>query len=270
MPQINPNGRLAGKTALVTGASRGIGEAIAVRLAMEGARVVITARTAEAGDSKLAGSLHETVDRIRRAGGVADFIRADLAEAADRERLIAEAVALHGPVDILVNNAALNIVMRVADYTDKRYRLMMGVGIDAPFHLSQLVLPAMRARKQGWIINISSGATRHPKPTYKPSAGNTVYGMVKAALERFTTGLACEVYDDGVAVNVISPGLVETPGLTANGFLSEAARARLQPITYIAEAVLKLASCDVTQMSGRIDHAAAFLEEFGLTPAELI
>ncbi len=270
MPQINPNGLLAGRTALVTGASRGIGEAIAMRLAMEGAKVVITARTAEAGDSKLPGSLHETVDRIRGAGGEAAFFRADLAEAGDRERLVKDAVAAYGPIDILVNNAALNIVMRVADYTDKRYRLMMGVGVDAPFHLSQLVLPAMRAKKQGWIINISSGATRHPKPTYKPSAGNTVYGMVKAALERFTTGLACEVYDDGIAVNVISPGLVETPGVSANGFLSEAARARLQPITWIAESVLKLSCCDYREMSGRIDKAADFIAEFGLTPAELI
>jgi len=269
-PTVNPNGVLAGKVALVTGASRGIGEAIAARLAMEGAKVVITARTAEAGESKLTGSLHETLDRIRAAGGEATFVKADLSSAEDRERLVKEAVAIYGPIDILVNNAALNIVMRVADYTDKRYTLMMEVGVHAPFHLAQLVLPSMRARKQGWIVNISSGASRHPKPTYKPSAGNTVYGMVKAALERFTTGLSCEVYDDGIAVNVISPGLVETPGVAANGFLSEKARARLQPITYIAEAVLALSCCDPATMSGRIDHAAPFLEEFNLTPAELI
>jgi len=269
-PTVDPNGVLAGKVALVTGASRGIGEAIAARLAMEGAKVVITARTAEAGESKLSGTLHETVDRIRGAGGEATFVKADLSVAADRERLVREAAGIYGPIDILVNNAALNIVQRVADYTDKRYALMMEVGVHAPFHLSQLVLPSMRERGRGWIVNISSGASRHPKPTYKPSAGNTVYGMVKAALERFTTGLACEVYDDGIAVNVISPGLVETPGVTANGFLSEAARARLQPITYIAEAVLKLAAADPKEMSGRIDRAEPFLEEFRLTPAALI
>lgn len=269
-PKVDPQGALAGKTALVTGASRGIGEAIAARLAMEGARVVITARTAEAGESKLAGSLHETLDRIRGAGGQATFVKADLTQAAERERLVQEAVAAYGPIDVLVNNAALNIVQRVADYSDKRYQLMMEVGVHAPFHLAQLVLPAMRERRQGWIVNISSGASRHPKPTYKPSAGNTVYSMVKAALERFTTGLACEVYDDGIAVNVISPGLVETPGVTANGFLSEAARARLQPITFIAEAVLALATCDYRTMSGRIDRAAPFLEEFALEPRALI
>ena len=269
-PRVDRDGPLKGRVALVTGASRGIGEAIAARLAMEGAKVVISARTAEAGESKLSGSLTETLDRIRKAGGEATFVKADLSIAADRERLVKEAAAVYGPIDILVNNAALNIVTRVADYSDKRYTLMMEVGVHAPFHLSQLVLPSMRERRRGWIVNISSGASRHPKPTYKPSAGNTVYGMVKAALERFSTGLACEVYEDGISVNVISPGLVETPGVTANGFLSEAARARLQPITVIAESVFQLVAGDPQVMTGRIDRAAPFLEELNIQPRELI
>ncbi|MGZ6018285.1 MAG: SDR family NAD(P)-dependent oxidoreductase, partial [Phenylobacterium sp.] len=84
-PRINPNGPLKGKNALVTGASRGIGEAIGVRLAMEGANVVVSARTAESGESRLPGTLHETVDRIRKAGGQATFIKADLAQSAERE-----------------------------------------------------------------------------------------------------------------------------------------------------------------------------------------
>src|ERR1700712_3603368 len=111
-PQVNPNGVLAGKVALVTGASRGIGEAIAARLAMEGAKVVITARTAEAGESKLSGTLNETLDRIRRAGGAAPFVKADRPSGDDRARLVQEAAAIYGPIDILVNNAALNIVQR--------------------------------------------------------------------------------------------------------------------------------------------------------------
>src|SRR6195952_3720898 len=124
-PRINPDGPLKGKNALVTGASRGIGEAIAARLAMEGANVVVSARTAESGESRLPGTLHETVDRIRKAGGNAAFIKADLAQSSERERLVEEAVGAFGPVDILVNNAAITYFAPVAEFTEKRFKLML-------------------------------------------------------------------------------------------------------------------------------------------------
>ena len=112
----------------------------------------------------------------------------------------------------------------------------------APFHLSQLVLPSMKERHTGWIVNISSGAAFHPKAPYAAQAGRggTVYGMCKAALERFTTGLAAEVNGDGVAVNVVSPGLVETPGTLLHNLVNDATRSRVQPIEYIAEAIYQL------------------------------
>lgn len=270
MASINPNGPLKGRTAVVTGASRGIGEAIAARLAMEGARVVCSARTAESGDSKLPGTLHDTVDRIRRAGGEATFIKADLSVAEDRERLIEQAVEAYGPVDILINNAAVTFFIPVETFPKKRFDLMMEVQVWAPFHLSQLVLPSMRERKQGWIVNISSPAGLHPRMPYARRSGGTVYGMCKAALERFTTGLASEVYDDNVAVNVVSPGLVDTPGVAVHGLINEQTKERVQPIEFIAEAVYRLASGDPKTLTGKIEYAEPFLKELAVKPAELV
>jgi NAD(P)-dependent dehydrogenase (short-subunit alcohol dehydrogenase family) len=269
MAGVDPQGALAGKAALITGASRGIGAAIAARLAMEGASVVVTARTEHDGESRLPGTLADTVARIREAGGTAHGVKADLAQAGDRERLVDEAVAAVGPIDILVNDAAVTFFAPVGGFSEKRFKLMMEVQVWAPMHLSQLVLPSMRDRGQGWIVNISSGAGIHPKPPYR-GGGGTVYGMCKAALERFTTGLASEVQADGIAVNVVSPGLVATPGVAVHGLITEATKDRVQPIKYIAEAVFRLASGDPKTLTGQIAYAEPFLKGIGVEPAELI
>jgi NAD(P)-dependent dehydrogenase (short-subunit alcohol dehydrogenase family) len=94
--------------------------------------------------------------------------------------------------------------------------------------------------------------------------------MCKAALERLTTGLASEVYDDGVAVNVISPGLVDTPGVAVHGLINEQTRDRVQPIEFIAEGVYQLCIGDPKTMTGRIDYAEPLLKELGLKPSELV
>ena len=263
-------GRLTGKVALVTGASRGIGAAIAVRLGMEGAKIVVAARTAESGESRLPGTLSETVQRVKRTGANVTFIKCDLAQAHERELLVERAQKMFGPIDILVNNAAITYFAPVAEFTEKRFKLMLEVQVYAPFHLSQLVLPSMTARKCGWIVNISSPAGIHPKQPYMAGVrGGTVYGMCKAALERFTTGLASEVYDHGIAVNVVSPGLVDTPGVAVHGLINERTKNRVQPIEYIAEAVYQLASGDPKAMTGRIDYAEPFLKELGVKPVTL-
>jgi len=270
-PRINPDGPLKGRVALVTGASRGIGEAIAARLAMEGAKVVVSARTAQDGESRLPGTLADTVARLRAAGAEAVLVKADLAQARERERLVEEARDAFGPIDILINNAAITYFTPVAEFTEKRFKLMMEVQVYAPFHLAQLVLPAMKARRQGWIVNISSPAGLHPKAPYRNAGrGGAVYGMCKAALERFTTGLASEVHGDGIAVNAVSPGLVATPGVAVHGLINEATRDRVQPIEYIAEAAYRLASGDPAVLTGRIAYAEPFLKELGLTPSALV
>lgn len=269
MTGINRNGVLAGQVAVVTGASRGIGEAIALRLAMEGARVVVSARSVEADDHYLPGTITATVERIRAAGGEALAVRADLASEADRAALIEQARDAFGPVDILVNNAAITYFIPVADFPEKRYRLMMEVQVRAPFELAQRVLPDMRERGRGWILNISSHAALHPQKD-QPGRGGTVYGMCKAALERFTTGLAQEVYDDGIGVNVISPGLVATPGVMHHKLINDSNRERVTPVEHMAEACLRLVHGDPRVLTGRIDYADQVMREFSLQAAELI
>ncbi|HEY8081900.1 MAG TPA: SDR family NAD(P)-dependent oxidoreductase, partial [Acidimicrobiales bacterium] len=123
---------LSGRVALVTGASRGIGAAIAERFAAEGAAVAVAARTVDATASPFAGTIHETVERIRAAGGTAVAIAADLSRPEDRERIAEEATAQLGDVDVLVNNAAVTYFLPISEFTAKRVQLMLRVQVEAP------------------------------------------------------------------------------------------------------------------------------------------
>lgn len=266
---INEKGLLSGKVAVVTGASRGIGEAIAYRYAQEGASVVVSARTLDDGDHVLAGGINAVVNTIRAAGGAAHAVRADLNLAEHREQLIRETEETFGPVDILVNNAAVTYYAPVQDFSEKRFKLMMEVQVYGPFHLAGLVLPGMLERGEGWILNVSSHAAIHP-PKEAGYRGGTVYGMCKAALERFTTGLAAEVYGKGVGVNVISPGLVATPGAMYHNLVTEESRSRVTRVEDMAEACLRLVHGDPKEMTGRITYADEMLKEFNLLPQDLL
>jgi NAD(P)-dependent dehydrogenase (short-subunit alcohol dehydrogenase family) len=268
MAGINKDGVLAGKVAVVTGASRGIGEAIAIRYAMEGAKVVVSARTVEEGQHILPGSINSVVDRIRRAGGEATAVRCDLAVREERDALIQAANDAFGPVDILVNNAAVTYLTPVVEFSEKRLKLMFEVQVFAALHLAQLVLPGMQQRKSGWILNISSHAALHP--ALGAAGGGTVYGMCKAALERFTTGLAAEVYRDGIGVNVISPGLIATPGVVYHKLITDENRETAVPVEHMAEACLRLVHGDPATITGRITYAVDTIRDFNLTPADLV
>ncbi|MHB8670302.1 MAG: SDR family NAD(P)-dependent oxidoreductase [Acidimicrobiales bacterium] len=256
-----------GRVAIVTGASRGIGEAIARRLALEGARVAVVARTLGPEDGSGApGSLQETVAAIADAGGEAVAVRADLSKQEDRRRLVAEAEERLGPVDILVNNAAVTFFADVEGFAEKRWKLMMEVQVRAPFELAQLVLGGMRARRRGWILNISSRAAIHPfGPPFDAihrGGGMTVYGMCKAALERFSTGLAAEVYEDGVVVNALAPWeVVPTPGA---GF-HDLVKGSVEAPEVIAEAAMLLCSCD-RRLTGRVAYSQQLLAELKQRP----
>ncbi len=201
-------GKLDGKSVIVTGASRGIGAEIARVFAAEGGKVACIARTLKEGDHILEGSLEHTVQGIKEAGGEAMPIAADISDYDQCVRAVEQAREAFGPIDVLVNNAALTYFIPIKDYPISKWHRSIGVNFHAPFYFSQLVLQDMLPRRAGAIVNISSGAAIGPgRGPYQGDfgRGGTLYGAEKAALERFTQGLAMEIFDQGISVNTLSP-----------------------------------------------------------------
>ena len=257
---------LRGRKALVTGASRGIGKEIALLFASEGAKVVVAARTEHEGDHQLPGGIAETVEEARAAGGEATAVRADISQLGDIEHLVATARKTYGPVDVLVNNAALTYYERIADFPLKRWQRMIDVDLTAPFLLAQAVIPDMIASGRGNIVNISSLAARHPEgPPYEMGPrGGTTYGVVKAGIERFTTGLAHELYNRNIAVNALSPaGIVASPGVLFHKLIENEDDPRAEPVSYMAKAALILATCAAKDQTGGILYSQPLLKKHG-------
>lgn len=261
-------GRFSGRRVIVTGASRGIGAGIAERYAAEGASVVVTARTMEPIE-QLAGSLSETVERCSQYGSLVVPLVSDLADADDRARIVPESEELlGGPIDVLINNAAAGIHRLAAELSLKHRRIMFEVNFHAPFDLAQAVIPSMRERGEGWIINISSGSsdlTPGPPPFPWSPMGTTqgAYGSSKAALNRYTNLLGVELYGTGIRVNTLQP---------VKPVASEGAVAHLQgripedqfnPVEVMAEASLVLGEC-APEITARICVDGPLLEELGL------
>jgi NAD(P)-dependent dehydrogenase (short-subunit alcohol dehydrogenase family) len=266
-------GAAKGLTALVTGASRGIGAALAHRLAAEGAEVAVVARSLEA-HPHLPGTLRKTVEGIRGLGGRAVAIQGDLSDTNARRRIADEALGKLGHVDILVNNAAAAYYMPFESYSEKRFRIALELNVHAPFGLAQQILPQMRRRRRGWILNISSAtATPPPGPPFDEfatSGGALLYGLTKAALDRFSVGLAAEVYADGIAVNSLSPvAAVKTEGAEALKMIPPDRPDLVEPVEVMVEAALALCTGDPRTLTGRVVCSRSLLEELGRTPRTL-
>jgi citronellol/citronellal dehydrogenase len=262
--------KLDGKVAIVTGASRGIGEAIAKLFAAEGAKVVCAARSLNEGDHKLfSGSLNTTIAEIKAAGGTALAVQTDLSREEDCARLVAKTRETFGPVDILVNNAAVSFFAQIKDMTLRQWDTSWAVGPRAIFVLTKEVLSDMIKRRSGAIVNISSGGAIGPgRGPYKDRGpgenSGTKYGAQKAAIERFSQGLAQELYQYNISVTALSPSqLVVTPGTLFFKMAASPDDPRAEPPDMMARATLLLASEPLDKVTGRVTYSQQILQEFG-------
>jgi citronellol/citronellal dehydrogenase len=256
----------AGMNALVSGASRGIGAATAERLAAGGANVALVARPPETSYRKAEGTLAGTAKALSRFGTTIVAVEADLFDAGDRARIVGEAIDKLGgdTIDILVNNAAANGPHSLLDYTLERRHALFEINFNAPIDLIQGVVPGMREKGRGWIVNISSAAARTaggpPFPVTGLGRVLSLYGSSKAALNRVTYGFAMELYGTGIRVNGAEPrSAVMSDGAAARG-MDGIPEEAFESMEAMVEAIIALCECDEDR-TGRCYVSLDLLDE---------
>jgi short-subunit dehydrogenase len=188
--------RIADSRILITGASQGIGRALAEAAAGRGARVLAVARSADL--------LSELAQKVRAAGGVLEVVRADITDRSDRQRMVEAAVHYFGGLDVLVNNAGVGATGHFAEVSSERLRQIMEVNFFAVTETTRVMLPLLRRGNQPAIVNVSSIAGKRGIPA------RSEYSASKFALQGFSEALRAELAKDGIDVLVICPGLTQT------------------------------------------------------------
>ena len=239
--------KLDGKVAIVTGSSRGIGKAIALGFAEEGADVVVAART-EVEREEMPGTIYRTAEEIQALGRRALPIKCDVTSEQSVNDLVRKTLEQFGRIDVLVNNAGIAYYFPVAETPLKRWELVLRVNLIGAFLCARAVLPAMIERRAGSIINITSRAgERRPSPT------GVAYAVAKAGLDRFTWGLAVEVGRHNIAVNALKPiEIVSTEGMRF--WLADTDKSKWRSPEMMVKAAIFLAAQDAGSTTGVVAY----------------
>ncbi len=239
--------KLASKVAIITGGSRGIGKAMALGYAREGANVVIAARTTEE-KAKLPGTIQKTAQEVEKLGGKALAIKCDVTKEEDVQNMVRQTLEQFGRVDVMVNNAAVAFNAPFLEMPLRRWELVLSVNLTGTFLCCQAVLPQMIQQKSGSIINISSQAAVRRGTG---SGAGIAYGVAKAAVERFTYSLASEVGEHNIAVNCLKPRkMVATEGVKF--LMSPADWSQADSPEMMVTAAIFLAKQDASGVTGMV------------------
>jgi citronellol/citronellal dehydrogenase len=254
---------LAGRTAIVTGASRGIGREFVLRLAREGANVVIAAKS-ETATEKLPGTIHTVAAEVEAAGGKALAVKVDVRSEDDIKAMVEQTVARFGSVDILINNAGAMWWETVLKTPPKRYDLMWEVNVRASYLTAYYCLPHMVERKWGHIVNCS------PPITLEPTPGYVCYMTTKAGMSRIAIGIAAEHKADNVAANALWPA---TP-IESQATINWGAAKMGTPDTWrkpdiLCDAMMEIVTTEPRECTGRELIDETFLKERGYSQEKL-
>ena len=251
---------LAGKTILMSGGSRGIGLAIALRAARDGANVAILAKT-DTPDPRLEGTIHTAADAIREAGGQALPILGDVRNDDDITRAVFETAGEFGGIDIVVNNASVISLARTLDLDAKRYDLMQDVNVRGTFMLSRAAIPMLKDAENPHILSLSPPLNLDPKWL----GAHTGYTLAKYGMSMVTLGLAAEFGRDGIAANTLWPKTTIKTAAVGNILGGEALLAKSRTPEIYADAAYEVLTASARELTGRSLIVEDVLAEAGVT-----
>ena len=252
-----PSNKMDGMVAIVTGASRGLGRAIAKEFAAEGAKVVVSARRNS--PTGLPGTAGETAEQIRSKGGEAMALACDVSNEEQVVAMVDQTIDVYGRIDVLFNNAGIMVLGEtLLDISPEEWDQSVAANLRGPYLCCRAVLPTMIEQGRGSIINIGSRMGNDHE-----QGGGVLYSSTKAAVHMFSLCLADEVREHNIAVNILSPGALRTEGSAAIPWTQRDWDQRVGPEA-VGPSAVYLARQDASTFTGRLVHRVEFGETWGV------